>query len=202
MQEPRTAVMLLAEASWKDSDGGLQTVPARVEDRSPGGACLRLGRSVVVGTRLVVQTRREQFSGAARYCRTDGRDYLVGIQRDKVMIPIPRQTPSRDLPKPANLESNAPPALAKETPHLMPTPPTQQDQMALEKVHSGDPASSSIPTPEISGPPPVELKADQPPGENEKKVGKARKPMRNKLLELAHWRSKLDDEPGKRKQQR
>ena len=194
MQEPRTAVMLLAEASWKDSEGGVKTVPARVEDHSPGGACLRLGKSVVVGTRLVVQTRRERFSGMARYCRTDGKDYLVGVQRDKVMIPILPQASSRELTKPADREQSAPPATGKETPLLMPAP-SQQSESATAEMQSRTPASRSAP-PAIPGPPPAEPRTAQPPEKTAEKAGKARKPMRNKLFELTHWRNKPDAAVG------
>ncbi len=194
MQEPRTAVMLLAEASWKDPDGGVQTVPARVEDRSPGGACLRLGRSVVVGTRLVVQTRREQFSGAARYCRTDGRDYVVGIQKDEVMIPILSQQTA--LPKQTG-SGSAPPTTAAEIPQLLMKPPgegTKTPPAKLERDSSA--ASPAISSPEVSSPLAREPRTEKALQGNTTKVCKARKPMRNKLLELAHWHHKPDGPLG------
>jgi hypothetical protein len=80
--EPRTAVMILVETSWKDQSGTLQRSGARMENRSAGGACIRLRKPIHVGAKLQVQWRWEQFTGTARYCRSDGRDYLVGIQRD------------------------------------------------------------------------------------------------------------------------
>lgn len=192
-QEPRTAVMLLAEAWWKDSDGGVQKVPARVEDRSAGGACLRLGKSIEVGTQLVVHTRREQFSGAARYCRTDGRDYVVGIQKDEVMIPILSQQPA--LPKKAG-GSSAPPQTA-EIPRSLMIPPVEETKAAPAKREADSRATSAaISSPEVSRALPREPKIERPLQGNTTKVSKARKPMRNKLLELAHWRSKPDDELG------
>jgi primosomal replication protein N len=72
--EPRIAVMILVKASWENEAGMLQTVPARIEDRSSGGACLRLKARVGVGSKLNVEGRNEQFSGIARYCRRDGMD--------------------------------------------------------------------------------------------------------------------------------
>jgi hypothetical protein len=46
------------------------------------GACIRVKRQIDVGTKLSVQCRWEEFSGVARYCRKEGINYLVGIQRD------------------------------------------------------------------------------------------------------------------------
>src|SRR4051812_39930118 len=87
-REPRIAVMILVEASWQDPSGILLTAPARMEDKSAGGACIRLRRNVGVGARLKIQCRREQFSGIARYCRNVGMEYLVGIQRDPVNVAL------------------------------------------------------------------------------------------------------------------
>ncbi len=47
-----------------------------------GGACLRLRSQIEVGTKLRVEGRWDKFSGVARSHRKDGRDYVVGIQRD------------------------------------------------------------------------------------------------------------------------
>ena len=51
-------------------------------NRSSGGACIRLRQPIHVGAKLRVQWRWEQFTGTTRYCRTEGREYYVGIQRD------------------------------------------------------------------------------------------------------------------------
>jgi hypothetical protein len=82
--EPRRPVMIMVEAAWVDHSGTVQKVSARIENKSSGGACIRLGRRISVGTQLMIEGKWEKFSGEARYCRKDGRDYLVGIQRDKV----------------------------------------------------------------------------------------------------------------------
>jgi hypothetical protein len=77
--EPRTAVMIFVEVTWEDQNGTVQSAPARMENRSPHGACIRLKSRLGVGARLSIQSHREQFSGVARYCRPDGKDFLVGI---------------------------------------------------------------------------------------------------------------------------
>jgi hypothetical protein len=81
-KEARTAVMIMVKASWEDQSGTLHTCSARMENRSSGGACIRLRQPVHVGAKLHLQWRWEEFKGTSRYCRSDGRDYLVGIQRD------------------------------------------------------------------------------------------------------------------------
>ena len=73
MPEFRMAVMTLVEASWEDQNGALRTVSARMEDKSAGGACIRINTPIEVGSRLKIQWRFEQFSGTARYCRSEGR---------------------------------------------------------------------------------------------------------------------------------
>ncbi len=82
MYELRTVVMILVEVSCKDHSGIMQTVSARMEDKSAGGACIRLKTEVGVGSRLKIQSQWEHFSGIAKYCRSEGREYVVGIQRD------------------------------------------------------------------------------------------------------------------------
>lgn len=82
MRERRTAVMIVVEATWEDHSGALRTIAARIENKSAGGVCLRVPTPIAVGSRLKIQWRWEQFSGVARYCVSDGMDYLVGVQRD------------------------------------------------------------------------------------------------------------------------
>ncbi|MGC1651776.1 MAG: hypothetical protein WA722_03055, partial [Candidatus Sulfotelmatobacter sp.] len=88
MPECRTPVMTMVEASWVDQSGALRSVPARMEDRSAGGACIRVKMPIGVGSKLRIQWRFEQFSGTAKYCRSEGREYLVGIQRDTTKDPL------------------------------------------------------------------------------------------------------------------
>jgi hypothetical protein len=85
--EPRTPVMIMVEASWEDQSGTVQSTRARIENKSSGGACIQLNKKIAVGTRLRIEGQWERFSGEARYCRRDGRDYVVGIQKDKTEWP-------------------------------------------------------------------------------------------------------------------
>ncbi|HET7108121.1 MAG TPA: hypothetical protein VFI38_15010 [Candidatus Acidoferrum sp.] len=90
-QEARTAVMILVEATWLDLSGEVQSVTARMENRSEHGACIRIKQPVAVGKRIYIQSHREEFSGIARYCRVDGKEFLVGLQRDSVNQPAPKK---------------------------------------------------------------------------------------------------------------
>jgi hypothetical protein len=81
--EPRTAVMILVEASWGDQSGTLRRERAGMENTSNSGACIQVKKQIDVGARLRVQWRWGEFSGVARYCRKEGIDYPVGIQRDR-----------------------------------------------------------------------------------------------------------------------
>jgi hypothetical protein len=82
MPEPRTAVMILMEASWADQSGTLQTVSAQMVNKSSMGACIRVGTRVRVGTRMRIQRRWEEFTGITKYCRSDGVENRVGLQRE------------------------------------------------------------------------------------------------------------------------
>src|SRR3974390_2673701 len=79
--EPRTAVMIMVEASWADQNGTLHKCSARMENTSRSGARIRLRKAIAAGTKIQVQWRWEQFTGETRYCRGEGKDYVVEIQK-------------------------------------------------------------------------------------------------------------------------
>jgi hypothetical protein len=84
VREARIAVMILVEALWEDGAGKTHSISGRMEDKSLSGACLRVKTPIDLGAKLRIQSRTEQFSGVVRYCRSEGWDYVVGIQRDKL----------------------------------------------------------------------------------------------------------------------
>jgi hypothetical protein len=106
MREARTAVMILVEASWEDQSGTMQAVRACMENKSAGGACIRVKTPIGVGAKLWVRSRWEEFSGVAKYCRSEGWDYLLGIQRDATKRPIPNRTVPADVPRREDLTSS------------------------------------------------------------------------------------------------
>jgi len=104
--EPRMPVMIVVEVSWADQSGALQRSRARMENKSLSGACIRLKPQIQVGTKLRVQWRWEEFTGVARYCRNDGREHVVGIQRDtdprvmsgsQILTDVPARTGIRKM---------------------------------------------------------------------------------------------------------
>jgi hypothetical protein len=80
--EYRKPVLTRIDVSWQDTAGIWQTLAARMEDRSTGGACIRVKLPIEAGSKVRIQSRLDDFSGTARHCRADGREFLIGIQRD------------------------------------------------------------------------------------------------------------------------
>lgn len=136
MPELRTPVMIVVDASWQDARGVLQTAKARMEDKSAGGACVRLKSAIAPGTKLRVQWRFDQFSGTVKYCRSDGRDYLAGIQRD-----APRsaaddrrvsEAPARAEDK-LNALTTKPPDIDRKSPPPAPPPVTIENPRQVRR---------------------------------------------------------------------
>jgi hypothetical protein len=94
----RKPVLTLVEVSWTDAGGTVQTVGARMEDKSVGGACIRVKTAIAVGSKMRVQGRVEHFSGTVRYCRPEGMEYLVGVQRDTMESAIAERPNAPDVP--------------------------------------------------------------------------------------------------------
>src|ERR1035438_7028349 len=80
--EPRTVLWAVAEISWEDHTGTPYRAPATLEDISVSGACIRLKTPITVGSKLTVKWQREQFFAVAKNCRSDGREFLLGVRRD------------------------------------------------------------------------------------------------------------------------
>ncbi len=141
MPDFRTAVMTLVEASWEDESGTLRTAPARMEDKSAGGACIRIKTPIRVGSKLRIQWRFEQFSGIAKYCRSEGRDYVVGIQRDAANSPNPSRLlrARANVPPPEGM-SSSPPVLTVK----IESPTTRQESKPVESAPA-PPAVESVP---------------------------------------------------------
>src|SRR5271170_1562764 len=143
MPEFRMPVMTLVEASWEDPSGASRTAAARMEDRSTGGACIRIKTPIGVGSKVRIQWRFEQFSGIAKYCRSEGREYRVGIQRDTTKDPIP----SQPVPAPKSAGANvaaAPSVEAENLPQRQESKPNQIPLAAL-KAENVAPAFTATP---------------------------------------------------------
>jgi len=142
--EPRAAVMIVVEASWEDQSRALQSVRARMENKSAGGACIRVPTPIAVGSKLRIQWRWEQFSGIARYCLSDGMEYLVGIQRDTkksavLNRPVPTASPARNGvrssdPPVSTSKVQSLPKLEESKPSKIPVAQTKVDAVTIVHV--------------------------------------------------------------------
>jgi hypothetical protein len=97
MAERRSAVMIVADAWWEGKDGSLQKGQACIINKSISGACVRIEKRVHVGAKLRIESRWDEFCGVAKYCRSEGGGFLVGIQREAGVNSIPKQ-PTKSLP--------------------------------------------------------------------------------------------------------
>jgi len=118
MREPRTRVMISVEVSWEDQSGALRAVTARMENKSDGGACIRVDTPVVVGSKLGIRCRWDQFSGTAKYCVGDDGSYLVGVQRHTMNGASLDQLVATVAPPRAEAKSSDPPAPTAKLPNL------------------------------------------------------------------------------------
>jgi hypothetical protein len=215
MPELRTPVMTMVEASWEDSNGVAQSASARMEDKSRGGACIRIKTPIGVGSKLSVQWRFDQFSGTARYCRSEGREYLVGIQRDTSRTPIANHGVPTNVPPQKSVKSGDPPLstvkneslpkrqeskpneMSAAGPRAEPalTPPTPAFATAMAGGGSGHETDTTetrrIPQREKFATPRRTVSTSEP-SPKKKEAGNERKPMGHKWLELGPWHSKQD----------
>ncbi len=114
MPELRTPVMIFVEAAWQDGNGMPQKTRACMQDKSAGGAGLRFKTPIAPGTQVQIQWRFEQFSGIVKYCRQEGRDYLVGVKRESedavskadAEVSNRNQVPKRPVAQSGDSESN------------------------------------------------------------------------------------------------
>ncbi len=215
MLEPRAAVMILVQVSWQDRSGALQTIPACMEDKSVSGACIRVKTRIGVGSKLSIQWRWDQFSGIAKNCRSEGREYLVGVQRDTTKSPISNRPVPTDMPRLEEMRSREPlistnkiqslPQLQESKPSEIPIADGKVESVPIVGMASDATAMPARPVgheidrgerPRISQPQDfdvlrrTELQTKQPP--TGKEAGKERKHMGHKWLELAPWRNKQD----------
>jgi len=211
--------MIVVEVSWADQTGTLQRSHARMENRSVSGACIRLKPRIQVGTKLRVQWRWEEFTGVTKYCRNDGREYVVGIQRDLQKRPINNETvltnvPSRDGMRTS--EDPVSPAMIENFPKHSEDKPSETpiSKLKLETVAILPVANStaalpprriahkaesekifrSLPPQDFHAIPRTEKQTQQP--SKEKEAGKERKRMRSKWLGLVHTDDKEDSFDG------
>ena len=194
MAETRTLVMTIVEVSWDDASGTLRIVPGRLEDKSAGGACVWVKTPITVGSRLRIQWRFEQFSGIAKYCRSEGSEYRVGIQRDEIYTPIPTRTVAHGPHESKTIEP-APTAARIESPTTYESNHEINGDRTATIAHSEAKLNSRLIEPartDLSSPgsnstePPIE------PSARRKDAGTERKRMQRNWLGLPHWHHNQD----------
>jgi hypothetical protein len=211
MPEVRTAVMIVVEACWQDRGGVWQTVSGRIEDKSPGGACIRLKKPVEAGTKLSIESRFERFAGVVRYCRNEGRDFVIGVQRDNSLI----------IAVPAPVVSPQPDEAARRLAEKASSVPVQESGPAqfsatastVQRQTLSASAGSAAATPGHAGrakdvrdwrrvsrrkPFPAADRAEMRVigKSREKEFARGNKPMKCKWLDLAPWSNKQEDRRG------
>jgi hypothetical protein len=148
--EPRTAIWAVAEVCWIDAAGQSLRIPATLEDTSASGVCIRLRTPISIGSNLTIKWHREQFFGIARNCRIDGREFLLGVERqgsDATIAKTATRTSARMDVKPTDvkptLEQPQAAALATICKHTQPnkqknsrTSPSTETAPARKHVRS------------------------------------------------------------------
>lgn len=203
--EPRTAVMIMVEASWADQSGTLHKCSATMENTSKSGARIRLRKPIQVGTKLRVQWRWEQFMGAARYCRGEGKDFVVGIQKDpeevssaasakSKMTAPPGVGPDRKL---AAVVSARPPAESRNDAVVRAAEPEARLSAAAPQPPSANPTRDMVLTVDSPTPPSARLERPLHSGTTQQgqaqgqpqgigKTVEEKKPMRRRWFGLGH----------------
>ena len=215
MREPRTRVMISVEVSWEDQSGARRAVTARMENKSDGGACIRVDTPVVVGSKLGIRCRWDQFSGTAKYCVGDDGSFLVGIQRDTRASTIIGQLVSTVVPLRGEVKNSDPPASAAKLQNLQeprkskpsgvaPAEPKMQKEkeaivhaagpaVAMPPLGTRDKMESSRSPQALDGPRTIDLATTQLSEEKETAKSKKRKHMRRNWFGMAQ---SAKDVPG------
>jgi hypothetical protein len=201
--------MAVAEVVWEDQLGAWRGAAARIEDTSRSGACIRVSVPINVGAKLKIKWHREEFSGVARYCRRDGGDYVLGIQREtsenevQATELLNHATTSLSIPSSTNIQGG--PAqqekIVQELPKTIPepasapiAPKTVAPPVAAETVpnvaHECETANKSTP---VGDPGPKQTPESETYRRNEIQVqepskGQVRTTVFNKLLHLGSGR--------------
>ena len=214
--EPRVALLARGEVSWEDQNGLKHDEPARIEDKSLSGLCIRVRIPIHVGSEVKVKLHWDGFSGITRYCRLDQGEYVIGIQRiikdmkisglrtvplrespmakvaslkvdEKPLVPQAQQSNPIENAKSSSKPGNAPEVPSASTPAVIPE--TQTGQRVGSKDTSRE-SSSKERSEETNVPGGTEPQMKQP------SPGKGRSQMSTKWLDTALGRQKQDVPDG------
>ena len=201
-RETRIAVMMLAEVSWEDATGKLLSAPARLEDKSLSGACIRMKRPVGVGVKLRVRGRFEEFSGVVRYCRSEDWDYVVGVQRETGSVPNEKRAVVQKQPVPQEEAANKAPAaklpIERESAKRVASGAPVTSMRGTEREMDGEDGRAIpghrqdriLPPDDFGAHRRSRFRTRQP--AKMKEVPREKKSMARKWLELAPWQNKRE----------
>ena len=82
--EPRKILLARVEVQWESPTGTSNIAAAMIEDTSRSGMCIRIKKSIPVGSKLQIKWRNEDILGIVRNSRKDGFQYVLGIQRESL----------------------------------------------------------------------------------------------------------------------
>jgi hypothetical protein len=192
--EPRIAVMEVVELSWEDQTGTSHHAPARIEDRSSSGACIRVKAFIGVGSGVQIQSYREKFSGVATYCRGEAGEHVIGVRRDAATTSH-TTTSTAKTDRPTNAPVSAP---IRHNPahsiHFMSAPgikgATTPEQPKLFPVPESRPIDSKRPAL-----PSTLRRAELHPQPPQVRGYKENTQMPKKWTDLSPWRQKQDSSP-------
>ncbi len=160
--------MASAQVSWNETGGVVRQESARLEDTSHSGACIRVRVPIHVGSELQVKWHKEQFSGITRYCRKDGMEYVLGIQRstslsivqsavrhdpDTIVLPEPKNPSSAKVQSTMLQRATSPPAPVAAGSAQAPVPatasvPPSETPSAPARTSAPEQVAAAAPTPE------------------------------------------------------
>ncbi len=202
--ERRTPVMILVDASWEDQSGTLVEARVRMENKSMPGACLRTKRRIAPATKVHVQWRSEEFSGVVKYCQLEAGEYRVGIRRDPAAQEPVEQLEARKVPRRAEatrkVNARVREVPGSQKPAIVPMIPVVAVPAVESRVNGVGTAELEQSGAALVQPEKVKVLPEThvPAAElwSRREACKERKSMGSKLLQLAHWRKREEEDHG------
>jgi hypothetical protein len=148
--EMRTAINALVKVSWEGEDGVSHDGSAWMEDTSPSGTCIRLKAPIALGATVKVNWRWGEFAGIAKYCRYDGREYVLGLERikDSFVRKVQLHDPSQQV-RPATAAAQPAPPVPRSKPRHQKVDRNEYANAPI-KLERKPVANSTLPAPQVS----------------------------------------------------
>jgi hypothetical protein len=85
--EFRVPLMARVDVLWAGEDGTPHVAPAKLEDTSHGGMCVRTRDAIPVGSHITIKWGSKQDSGTVTNSRREKNEYVLGVKRDAEQDP-------------------------------------------------------------------------------------------------------------------